>query len=60
MRPEVCALTLTVTLTEGSDTALRLYQSARFSTWGTEPVAIRTALGLEGKVHMSLFLYGRE
>ena len=55
-RPEVLALTLT--LTEGNEPALRLYKSAGFSVWGTQPNAIRTESGLKGKVHMSLALTG--
>ncbi|AJQ95595.1 GNAT family N-acetyltransferase [Gynuella sunshinyii] len=53
-RPEVLALTLT--LTEGNAPALRLYRSAGFVSWGTQPQAIRTSAGLKGKVHMSLAL----
>jgi GNAT superfamily N-acetyltransferase len=53
-RPEV--LVLTLTLTEGNAPALRLYQSAGFAAWGTQPQAIRTNTGLKGKVHMSLAL----
>ena len=53
-RPEVVVLTLT--LTEGNAPALRLYRSAGFVSWGTQPQAIRTSTGLKGKVHMSLAL----
>jgi GNAT superfamily N-acetyltransferase len=53
-RPEV--LVLTLTLTEGNAPALRLYRSAGFVSWGTQPQAIRTNAGLKGKVHMSLAL----
>lgn len=51
-RPEI--LVLTLTLTEGNERALRLYQSLGFSIWGIEPLAIRADLGLRGKVHMAL------
>ena len=51
-RPEI--LSLTLTLTEGNAPALRLYRSAGFVEWGTQPQAIRTEAGLKGKVHMSL------
>ena len=53
-RPEI--LSLTLTLTEGNAAALRLYRSAGFVEWGTQPQAIRTDSGLKGKVHMSLAL----
>lgn len=53
-RPEI--LSLTLTLTEGNDPALRLYRSVGFVEWGTQPQAIRTEAGLMGKVHMSLAL----
>jgi GNAT superfamily N-acetyltransferase len=51
-RPEV--LSLNLTLTEGNIPALRLYRSAGFIEWGTQPQAIRTESGLKGKVHMTL------
>lgn len=51
-RPEIRGIRLTVT--EGNEPAIRLYQSVGFVTWGTEPEAIRTATGFKGKVHMSL------
>ena len=51
-RPELS--TLTLTLTEGNEPALRLYTSIGFSIWGVQPNAIRTASGLKGKVHMSM------
>jgi GNAT superfamily N-acetyltransferase len=53
-RPEI--LSLTLTLTEGNEPALRLYRSVGFVSWGTQPNAIRTVSGLKGKVHMSLTL----
>lgn len=53
-RPEVRVLTLT--LTEGNESALRLYQSAGFSAWGIEPMAIHTPSGFKGKIHMSKLL----
>jgi GNAT superfamily N-acetyltransferase len=53
-RPEV--LVLTLTLTEGNEPALRLYQSLGFSIWGIEPLAIRSNSGIKGKVHMALVL----
>jgi len=55
-RPGIEVLSLTVT--EGNEPALRLYQSLGFRAWGTEPEAIRTPGGFRGKVHMSLSLRG--
>ncbi len=55
-RPEVRSLRLTVT--EGNESAIRLYQSVGFSAWGTEPQAILTPSGYKGKVHMSMLLNG--
>jgi GNAT superfamily N-acetyltransferase len=49
-------LSLTLTLTEGNEPALRLYKLVGFITWGLQPHAIRTESGLKGKVHMSLAL----
>lgn len=57
-RPEI--VTLTLTLTEGNHSALRLYESVGFVVWGTQPQAIRTDSGLKGKVHMSLALPRRD
>jgi len=49
-------LVLTLTLTEGNEPALRLYQSLGFVIWGIEPLAIRAESGIKGKVHMALVL----
>lgn len=54
LRPEIEVIRLTVT--EGNEPAIRLYQSLGFVAWGTEPLAIRTPKGLKGKVHMVLTL----
>ncbi len=48
--------TLRLTVTEGNEPALRLYESFGFSSWGVEPLAIRTPSGYKGKVHMALQL----
>lgn len=53
-RPEIQSLRLTVT--NGNEPAIRLYTSAGFVAWGTEPHAIRTQAGFKGKIHMSLLL----
>lgn len=55
-RPEVRALRLTVT--EGNEPAIRLYESIGFVAWGVEPLAISTPSGYKGKVHMSMQLPG--
>jgi RimJ/RimL family protein N-acetyltransferase len=53
-RPNLRQLRLTVT--EGNDAAIRLYQSVGFVAWGTEPMAIHTSTGYKAKVHMALVL----
>ena len=50
-RPEI--RTLALTLTEGNESALRLYRAAGFEVWGVEPLAINTTAGIKGKIHMS-------
>ena len=40
----------------GNEPAVRLYESFGFSSWGVEPLAIRTPSGYKGKVHMALQL----
>jgi ribosomal protein S18 acetylase RimI-like enzyme len=47
---------LRLTVTEGNEPAIRLYQSLGFRAWGTEPQAIRTPGGFRGKVHMMMGL----
>jgi ribosomal protein S18 acetylase RimI-like enzyme len=47
---------LRLTVTEGNAPAIGLYESVGFEAWGTEPLAIQTASGFKGKVHMSLAL----
>lgn len=49
-RPGLLILRLTVT--EGNDAAIGLYQSVGFSSWGVEPMAILTPSGHKAKVHM--------
>jgi RimJ/RimL family protein N-acetyltransferase len=54
-RPGLQVLRLTVT--EGNEAAIRLYESIGFCAWGVEPHAIRTPTGYKGKVHMALLLH---
>jgi ribosomal protein S18 acetylase RimI-like enzyme len=53
-RPGVTVVTLTVT--EGNASAIALYESCGFRTFGVEPLAIATASGFKSKVHMWLHL----
>jgi RimJ/RimL family protein N-acetyltransferase len=47
------AQTVVLTVTEGNEPAIRLYEAAGFEPWGIEPMAVRVADGFKGKVHMS-------
>ena len=49
-RPDLTVATLTVT--EGNEPAIALYEAAGFRIFGTEPMAIRTPAGYKAKVHM--------
>ncbi len=49
-RPGTTVLQLTVT--QGNEAAIRLYQAAGFQIFGTEPMAILTPTGYKGKLHM--------
>lgn len=51
-RPEVRVMTLTVT--EGNEPAVRLYERHGFRQFGVEPMAIATPEGYKSKVHMWL------
>lgn len=53
-RPGLRVLRLTVT--QGNEAAIRLYESLGFSAWGIEPSAILTPSGYRAKVHMALDL----
>lgn len=55
-RPGLLVLRLTVT--QGNEAAVRLYESVGFSAWGVEPMAILTPSGYMGKVHMAMPLRG--
>jgi GNAT superfamily N-acetyltransferase len=57
-RPGLRMLRLTVT--QGNDAAVRLYESVGFSKWGVEPMAILTPSGYKAKVHMAMQLGGTE
>ena len=45
---------LTLTATEGNDSAINLYRAVGFEVFGVEPMAIRTPSGYKAKVHMWL------
>lgn len=47
---------ITLTVTEGNESAIRLYRGAGFAAFGTEPMAIRASSGYKAKVHMWLQL----
>lgn len=50
-------LRINLTVTEGNEPAIRLYEGFGFVRWGREPQAIRTADGrLLGKLHLGLDL----
>ena len=57
-RPGLRVLRLTVT--QGNEAAVRLYESVGFSAWGVEPMAILTPSGYKAKVHMAMQLAGSE
>lgn len=45
---------VTLTVTEGNVSAIRLYESCGFQAFGVEPMAIDTPRGFKAKVHMWL------
>lgn len=47
---------LTLTVTQGNDSAIRLYESVGFVRFGVEPMAIFNGQAYLGKVYMSLLL----
>lgn len=49
---------LRLTVTEGNEAAIRLYETVGFAAWGVEPMAILTPSGYKAKVHMSMPLSG--
>jgi GNAT superfamily N-acetyltransferase len=51
-------LVMQLTVTEGNEPAISLYQSMGFSSFGVEPMAIHTPSGFKSKVHMWLALSG--
>ena len=53
-RPGIVVVTLTVT--EGNDSAIGLYESCGFRPFGVEPMAISTPAGFKSKIHMWLHL----
>lgn len=50
---------VTLTVTQGNDTAIRLYTVCGFREWGVEPMAILTPDGYRAKVHMTCALGAR-
>jgi len=53
-RPHVTSIVLTVT--DGNEPAIALYESVGFRSFGVEPMALRTEAGYLSKVHMQLAL----
>ena len=51
---------ITLTVTEGNESAIRLYRGAGFFAFGTEPMAVRAPSGYIAKVHMWLQLKGAD
>jgi RimJ/RimL family protein N-acetyltransferase len=51
-RPGVQVVTLTVT--DGNESAIKLYEACGFKSFGVEPMAIATPSGFKSKVHMWL------
>ena len=49
---------ITLTVTEGNESAIGLYHRAGFAAFGTEPMAIRAPSGYKAKAHMWLRLQG--
>jgi GNAT superfamily N-acetyltransferase len=49
-------LLLNLTVTQGNEPAIRLYQGSGFQTFGIEPMAIRTPNGFKAKVHMQFVI----
>ncbi len=47
-------VSLTLTATEGNESAIKLYRAAGFEIFGTEPQAILTPTGYKAKVYMWL------
>ena len=57
-RPGLRILRLTVT--QGNEAAIRLYESVGFLAWGVEPMVILTPAGYKAKVHMAMQLGGSD
>jgi ribosomal protein S18 acetylase RimI-like enzyme len=45
-------LVITLTVTDGNESAIALYTAAGFGVFGTEPMALHTPTGYRAKVHM--------
>lgn len=59
-RARVGTTVITLTVTEGNATAIKLYRKAGFVAFGTEPMAILTPSGYRAKVHMWFQLQGAD
>ncbi len=57
-RTRVGTTVITLTVTEGNETAIGLYRAAGFVAFGTEPLAILAQSGYKAKIHMWLRLQG--
>ena len=51
---------ITLTVTEGNESAIALYRRAGFIVFGTEPMAVFTPSGYRAKIHMWLRLQGED
>ena len=49
---------ITLTVTEGNESAVKLYRRAGFAEFGTEPMALLAQSRYKAKVHMWLRLQG--
>lgn len=49
---------VTLTVTQGNESAIKLYRGAGFAEFGTEPMALLTPNGYKAKLHMWLQLQG--
>ncbi len=57
-RARVGTTVITLTVTQGNESAIKLYRGVGFAEFGTEPMAILTPSGYKAKVHMWLQVKG--